>query len=413
MLGRCPLFVASTLIIFSAPASVWAMVVSTTHPDQNAWYASRDVSLSWDVPSDTVAVRTLYDNAAHSVPSKVYVPPIREKSFTADEDGTHYFHVQFKKEDGWGEVAHYKLQIDTRAPSGLSVSFPDGSTAATPQPTILVTANDETSGVKDILISVDGEATTTHSLNASNFYTLPKRQSGKHVATVTVRDHAGNASRLSVEYSVLPIDPPEVTEYTRFSTRGDTLRVKGTTYPFSTVQVAYEDVKTGERITGTTHSEDDGSFLYLMNKGIPAGVYEMRVRVTDRQGIESEFTSPRVVGIESATLTRVGTLIVNWLSLALIVIMAGTLVTALFWYSVLQFGRFRRRVRKTMQEAEYALKMNVAALRRDTEEFHTILKKAEKKRDLTKEEQTILRKFTKRLDVTEKEIEKKLGQIGG
>jgi predicted nucleic acid-binding protein len=58
------------------------------------------------------------------------------------------------------------------------------------------------------------------------------------------------------------------------------------------------------------------------------------------------------------------------------------------------------------------LRSNVLALRRDTEEFHNLLVKAEKKRELTKEESSILKKFKKRLDVTEKEIEKKLEQIG-
>jgi hypothetical protein len=45
---------------------------------------------------------------------------------------------------------------------------------------------------------------------------------------------------------------------------------------------------------------------------------------------------------------------------------------------------------------------------KDTEEFHDILVKAERKRELTKEETAILKKFKKRLEITEKEIEKKL-----
>jgi hypothetical protein len=53
----------------------------------------------------------------------------------------------------------------------------------------------------------------------------------------------------------------------------------------------------------------------------------------------------------------------------------------------------------------------VKALRRDTEEFHDILVKAERKRELTKEEQMILKKFKKRLEITEKEIENKLEQM--
>jgi ABC-type transport system involved in cytochrome bd biosynthesis fused ATPase/permease subunit len=102
----------------------------------------------------------------------------------------------------------------------------------------------------------------------------------------------------------------------------------------------------------------------------------------------------------------------NWLSVVLILVIASFCIVATFWYSLVQFSRFRRKVRRTIDEVENTLRTNVIALRRDTEEFHTILVKAEKKRELTKEEQTILKKFKKRLEITEKEIDKKLEQIG-
>ena len=77
----------------------------------------------------------------------------------------------------------------------------------------------------------------------------------------------------------------------------------------------------------------------------------------------------------------------------------------------LQFARFRRKVRRKLSEVENTLRVNVQALRRDTEEFHDILVKAERKRELTKEEQMILKKFKKRLEITEKEIEQKLENV--
>jgi hypothetical protein len=145
---------------------------------------------------------------------------------------------------------------------------------------------------------------------------------------------------------------------------------------------------------------------------LAAGVYEMRARVIDTKGATSEYTESKVVVVESMALIRVGMFIMNWLSVVLIGIIAVMAIAGTLWYSFLQFTRFRKKVKRTMLEAENTLKVNVAALRRDVEEFHTILVKAEKKRDLTKEEQTILKKFKKRLDITEKEINKKLEQMG-
>jgi biopolymer transport protein ExbB/TolQ len=118
------------------------------------------------------------------------------------------------------------------------------------------------------------------------------------------------------------------------------------------------------------------------------------------------------VVVDHVVLVRLGIFVMNWLSVILIFILVSVTIVATFWYSIIQFSRFRRKVRRTITEVESTLKTNVGALKRDTEEFHTLLVKAEKKRELTKEEQTILKKFKKRLEITEKEIDKKLEQIG-
>jgi hypothetical protein len=388
------------------------VIVSSSYPDQNAWYNSKEARFSWNVPSGVLAVSTLYGENSNSVPNKVYTPPISEKSFSVDGDGTQYMHVQFKTKDGWGDVAHYKFQVDTQAPSKLSASLPEGTVTSSPHPMLLITAEDTTSGLKSVYVSIDGQATTTYEVNASSLYKLADEKTGKHTALVTVADKAGNTASVSVDYSVITIDPPKITDYTKYAEKGDVMKVEGTTYPLSTVQVAYLNVKTNELVVESVQSREDGSFLLLGAKSIPAGVYEMKARVIDRQGAESAYTEPLVVSVENQSLIRIGMFIMNWLSLALIIILALALIAATLWYSLLQFRRFRRGIHRTIREAESALKTNVQALRRDTEEFHTLLAKTQKKRELTKEELAIMKKFKKRLDITEQEIEKKLEQIG-
>jgi uncharacterized protein (DUF58 family) len=157
-------------------------------------------------------------------------------------------------------------------------------------------------------------------------------------------------------------------------------------------------------------SNDAGVFTLLWDKSLASGVYEMKARVLDGRGSVSEYTDTRVIIVERMVLVRFGIFVMNWLSVALIVIVAALTISATLWYSFLQFARFRRKVKRRLAEVENTLRVNVQALRRDTEEFHDILVKAERKRELTKEEQMILKKFKKRLEITEKEIEKKLEQ---
>lgn len=148
----------------------------------------------------------------------------------------------------------------------------------------------------------------------------------------------------------------------------------------------------------------------MWEDGLASGVYEMRVRALDSRGSVSDYTDTRVIVVERMMLVRFGIFVMNWLSVLLIIIISVLMVLATLWYSFVQFNRFRRRVKRNLKEAENTLRVNVSALRRDIEEFHDVLVKAERKRELTKEEQAILKKFKKRLEITEKEIEKKLEQ---
>lgn len=201
-----------------------------------------------------------------------------------------------------------------------------------------------------------------------------------------------------------------ITEYTKTLETGGKFRVSGTTYPQSIVEVALTDVD-GKILSESATSDANGLFILVWSEDLEKGVYEMRARALNSKGAKSEYTDGKAILVEHLALIRIGMFIMNWLSLGLIIILTSALVVATFWYSFLQFTQFRRKIHRTLKEAEETLKTNVQALRRDTEEFHTVLVKAQKKRELTKEEATILKKFKKRLDTMEKEVEQKIENI--
>lgn len=402
--------VTSEPVVSKGSASA-PVVTSTSYPDSNAWYSTKDASFAWKLSKEVLAVRTLYGLREDSIPTKVYDPPIDNRSFKVDGDGIQYMHVQFKDDNGWGKITSYKFQVDGKAPEVLRVTFPDGPITVNPKPSISVEASDMLSGIGSILAVVDSLATTTYEVASNNLYQLPESGPGKHTVAVYASDRAGNLSKVSLDYTVVEITPPTITEYTKSAEIGDVLKVVGTTYPTSVVEVAYVN-QDGTVRTETTTSGVDGSFTALWSKRLGADVYELKARVIDSRGATSAYSQPKIVVVKRQSYMEIGIFVVNWLSLVLIVIVAVTCVLATLWYSFVQFNRFRRKVKRTLAETENTLRTNVAALRRDVEEFHTILVKAEKKRPLTKEEQSILKKFKKRLEITEQEIEKKLEQIG-
>lgn len=387
------------------------VITSVSYPDSTKWYASREASFEWAVPSNVVAVKTLYSEKENATPSKVFDPAISNRSFTADSDGVMYMHVQFKNGKDWGTVSHYKFQIDTEGPESLTASFPDGAVTTNQTPSVSVLTSDKLSGVDHLTMSIDGGEQVKLPLDPSNLYRLPKQISGKHSVSIGSVDAAGNVSTVTLEYTIQAIAIPIITEYTKKVDFDNQLKVSGTTYPQTIVEISLTD-RDGDTQSETSTSNETGVFRLAWSKKLDTDVYEMRVRVVDAKGAVSDYSNSKVVIVEHIALVRLGIFVMNWLSVLLVIIIAGVCVVGTFWYSIVQFSRFRRKVHRTITEVESTLKTNVGALRRDTEEFHTLLVKAEKKRELTKEEQAILKKFKKRLEITEKEIDRKLEQIG-
>lgn len=387
--------------------SIVPVISSPTHEDSNKWYSRRDATFEWKIPEGVTAVRTLYGEKETEIPTKVYDPPVSNRSFTVDEDGVFYMHVQFRTKSGWGSVATYKFQIDSEAPESLKASFPDGSVTTNLTPSLLIQAEDSRSGISKITVSIDNGQPTEYPIDASNLYRLPKQAPGNHTAIVNVADAAGNSSSVSIDYTVQAISPPVITEYTRKVEFDNTFKIVGATYPQATVEVVLTD-KNSQTFVREVTANEAGVFSLVWDAKLASGIYEMKARVSDSRGATSEYTDTRVIEIERMMLVRFGIFVMNWLSVILIIIIAVLAVLATLWYSFVQFNRFRRGVRRKLREVENTLEVNVAALRRDVEEFHDVLVKAERKRELTKEEQAILKKFKKRLEIIEQEIEKKL-----
>lgn len=384
------------------------IIRSESYPNEDAWYSTRKASFSWGLPDNVTAVRTLYSDDLASIPDKIYNPPISSKSFTVDTDGIYYMHVQWKIGDAWGQIAHRKFQIDTESPSitKIALAEADGITRDA-TPVILIEAEDKTSGIDHFDFSVDGKIARRVPFSTSSHYELEKLPSGSHTLAVTAYDKAGNKAKSSYDFIEEVLDAPTIISYTKHAEYGAPVEISGKTYPNKTVEIALIH-ENGDVNTKTTISNEDGIFSYTWKDSLRSGVYEFRARVLDQSGLASDYSDMRTILIDSMKLIKVGMFVMNWLSLLLIIILASALVAATSWYSILQVSRFKRGVRRAIQEVEHALTASALALRRDVESFHTILAKAKKKRELTKEEEAIMKKFKKHLD---QEIDKKLEEI--
>lgn len=194
------------------PPPVGAVVVtSSSHPDQNAWYAKPDVTLDWNRPSGTYGYSFVLDQQAETVPDNTLdTTTTASKIYSSLKDGVWYFHIRGRAQSaaaGFGVITHYKIQIDTVKPLLFDITLVGQTDLndVTRTPTVEFAAKDELSGVDHYAIYVDGDLTEEQ---ATSPYTFSKLETGPHLLRVVAVDKAGNDRK--AELPIMVQTPPAI-----------------------------------------------------------------------------------------------------------------------------------------------------------------------------------------------------------
>jgi hypothetical protein len=135
-----------------ANTSAIPRIEPVTHPDPDGWYNIATAELTWTLPVDITTVRTLLNGSPSSVPTKVYETPINSITLTDLDEGVSYFHIQFRNSDGWGNIRHCRLAVDTAAPTDLKITRASTSNVTNPAQILTFSVTAETSGIVRYLI---------------------------------------------------------------------------------------------------------------------------------------------------------------------------------------------------------------------------------------------------------------------
>jgi hypothetical protein len=169
-------------------------VISNSHP-KDGWSASSTGVFNFSFSDDVVALRLLLDTTPDSVPTIVYAPPIASREIEELEEGVSYLHVQYKDAQGWGDILHYKVQIDTTAPEVLDIQEINPGV-------FLLESADELSGVSRYEVQIDDGAVVEFIDDGSHVYKAPELTSGQHKLFVKAFDAAGNFVTATVEFEI-------------------------------------------------------------------------------------------------------------------------------------------------------------------------------------------------------------------
>lgn len=178
------------------------IIISKTHPDENAYSNAPRVKFEWELPVDVTIVRMSLDKKEKVDPTTNYDPAVSEKEFDLPEDGTMYFHLRYRNEAGLGPTAHRRILIDKTPPPPFDLTItPDASSTDV---LFEFSATDTLSGLAGYDLSLDGGNPIKISLldATGGKYTLTGQTPGNHTATLRAIDKAGNTTSAEGKFVV-------------------------------------------------------------------------------------------------------------------------------------------------------------------------------------------------------------------
>lgn len=386
-------------------------ISSPTHPDSNAWYSNADPLFAWDVPTGVTSVRLLYDTLPVSLPSVLY-GAIDHKQLSNVSDGAYYLHAQFANASGRGAIAHMRFQVDTTPPEPFVVQEIHQSDVSNPQAIISFKTIDATSGVDHYTVSVgDSDSLLVQSSEAAKgAYALPLEKSGQQTIVVKAYDRAGNIRTESISLTIVTLEPPTITAYSKQIMEGEPFTISGTTYPNVSTVVTIKD-SSGNTESASTVADASGEFSLAWIKHLNPGAYSFTVVAKNTVGMTSVPTEQRTFAVSTTPLAKWGNTVLGYLLFLFAVIAAIALLVATsltLWH---RLARLRRKVKEFTVRSGRGVQYD---FERNMDDFHsleTLLHKAKQSRQLTEEEDIILETLKHHLKKMEDDVLSRLEQI--
>jgi hypothetical protein len=379
------------------------VITSPTNP--NDWSNNPSPKFVWQVPSDVVATRILYDKYANTIPWVLYAPAIAEKQLINLKDGIYYFHAQLENSNGWSKAAHFKFQIDTKNPDSLTITEITRDDQTIPQVKFTLNATDALSGIDHFEIQIDDATKDTWSDTGSHEYQTVAIGPGVHTLFVSAFDKAGNFITSSSTFTIAPIKTPEITEYPQKVSTPEDLIVKGLTYPTSEVTLWLQK-EGGEPKSFTVMSDGSGKFVFTNNTELSVGTYKLWADVKDNRGARSLPTEKLTITVESFSLIQSVIKIMSSLLVPILLIILFILIILIIWYSLRKFFILRRQIQKETYDAERNIHKAFDLLAVDLRSQIQKLNKVNSERDLN-----IIKNIRKSLDEAESLIKKEIQDL--
>ena len=384
------------------------VVTSDTHKDEDVWYPDRDISFSWDLPEDVIDVRAELDQKSFMIPQES-LGKVDSVEYEDVLDGEWFFHIQFKNEKGWSEVYRRSVLVDSTSPESFELEKVKREDKTDPMVEFSVSAIDEISGIDHFLFSIDGLKEQKFSAFEDKIEFGPISP-GVHTIMARAFDKAGNTRLESLIVEVDPIEDVVFTEFSNIIHSGSVMAFRGESIPNAKVVISLQ--KRGEEPEKyETKTDSEGYFTFVLPKKPTDGIYQVKAKAIDERGAESFYNEAVTVAVQPPGVLRLGEMVIDGLSVFISLLAMIILLVLVIYWSYHKWKLFRGRLSKEIREAEEEVHQTFENLKNKRLYQLSILKEAEKSRDLTEEEIKIKEQIQEDIDDFGESVEKEVHDI--
>ena len=386
------------------------VVTSSSHSKQDTWYNKNNIELSWIMPMNASAVKTLIGIHPDSNTNVYYGTPISSKSIKNIEDGVWYFHVNYLADGTWSKVAHFKLQIDTVSPKNLAVNTTKDDSGKV---TLSMKAEDSLSGLDyyKVLVDKDEPINVKSDSNGEASTIVPFSSAGEHTLAITAYDKAGNKTEAITNVTTDFVSTLSIDSYPSKIKINNNIELSGTApYPYVSLSVSMKG--SDNMVESYKIKSDSYSKFNLITKPITkAGNYTIWVDVLKDSG-EISFSSERVfVQVEKPLFLTIGSYTTELLSVLVPALIMILIFFFLIYYGWHKFFSLRSHMKKDFKQTEERIHNSFNVLYIEASKQLDILERSKKNRKITFEEEKAIEDMKSAILQMDTYIEKQIQKI--
>jgi len=381
------------------------VVTSLTHPNQDEWYQSDSPQFQWELPPGVSGVSAILDNDEYSDPGPKSDGEFSEKTYEDLEDGIWYLHIKFKDSNGWGTIAHYKVQIDNTPPEEFEIRVEQDD--ENDWPVLHFKTIDELSRILSYEINISSLEENDYKLDADTpFLKTENYSAGEHIVMIRALDKAGNERYVKGVFYIKPIASPIILNYPAEVEPDDKFFVSGTAVPESILTLYIK--KNNSLITKEVSVDQGGKWFYINEEELSNGRYLIWAKAVNKNGLSSEESDKLSFLVTPPVFAYVGDFVINYFTVFVSLIFLILLIIILV---LLIVALLRKKLKKETYEVEDVLRDNLNNLQKTIDEEISSLGKKKTVAERKIEKEQIKERLKNKLELTKSNILKEVRDV--